>query len=288
MLSRAALFLVAFAWLEARMLGQIPAEERTPITDPDRLEKLGYPKAAKNVFLWSRADTRAGDGPSTASLQAKAAETWGPRYGYTTVFGYELQGYYEVLQNWSRTLLETQVLDNESSTIGHVRIEAPEGARLLSFEFWAYDTSPTADMTFRIWEICQPYGTEDPDSTIVAESSTLGANGNSVGSKTLGNLTVDNQNCVYTAQVVFPPIGESEILSLRKLRFSWARQVSPAPETASFGDVPTSHPFFQFVEALRKAGITLGCGGENFCPDAPLTRGQMAVFLSKALGLQWP
>ena len=26
----------------------------------------------------------------------------------------------------------------------------------------------------------------------------------------------------------------------------------------------------------------------NYCPDAPLTRGQMAVFLSKALGLHWP
>ena len=28
--------------------------------------------------------------------------------------------------------------------------------------------------------------------------------------------------------------------------------------------------------------------GAPGCPDAPLTRGQMAVFLAKALGLQWP
>jgi hypothetical protein len=52
--------------------------------------------------------------------------------------------------------------------------------------------------------------------------------------------------------------------------------------------VPTNHPFFQFVEALAASGITAGCGNGNFCPDAPLTRGQMAVFLSKALGLHWP
>ena len=64
-------------------------------------------------------------------------------------------------------------------------------------------------------------------------------------------------------------------------------QVSPAPGTATFADVPTSHPFFQFVEALAASGITGGCGGSNFCPDAPLTRGQMAVFLAKALGLRW-
>jgi len=52
--------------------------------------------------------------------------------------------------------------------------------------------------------------------------------------------------------------------------------------------VPTSSPQFQFIEALYASGITAGCGNGNFCPNSPLTRGQMAVFLSKALGLQWP
>jgi hypothetical protein len=68
----------------------------------------------------------------------------------------------------------------------------------------------------------------------------------------------------------------------------WRRQVSPAPGTSDFGDVPTSSPQFQFVEALYHAGITAGCGGGNYCPDNPVTRGQMAVFLAKALGLYWP
>lgn len=68
----------------------------------------------------------------------------------------------------------------------------------------------------------------------------------------------------------------------------WRRVVSDPPATPTFGDVPASHAFYQFIEALAKSGITGGCGGGNFCPDAPLTRGQMAVFLSKALGLHWP
>jgi len=68
----------------------------------------------------------------------------------------------------------------------------------------------------------------------------------------------------------------------------WHRTVSPPPAVATFGDVPTSHPFFQFIEALAASGITQGCGGGNFCPDAPVTRGQLAVFLSKALGLHFP
>jgi hypothetical protein len=64
--------------------------------------------------------------------------------------------------------------------------------------------------------------------------------------------------------------------------------VSPAPNTPTFGDVPVDHPFFQFIEALAKSGITGGCGSGNYCPDNPVTRGQMAVFLAKALGLQFP
>ncbi len=68
------------------------------------------------------------------------------------------------------------------------------------------------------------------------------------------------------------------------------RIVSPAPATATFNDVPTSHPFFQYIEALSASGITGGCqvSPPLYCPDAPLTRGQMAVFLAKALGLHWP
>ncbi len=69
---------------------------------------------------------------------------------------------------------------------------------------------------------------------------------------------------------------------------SWRRSVSPAPLVATFNDVPTDHPIFQFVEALAASGITAGCGGGDFCPGNTLTRGQMAVFFAKALGLHFP
>jgi hypothetical protein len=68
----------------------------------------------------------------------------------------------------------------------------------------------------------------------------------------------------------------------------WKRSVSPSPATATFGDVPTDHIFFQFIEALAASGITGGCGAGNYCPDSPVTRGQMATFLAKALGLHFP
>ena len=71
------------------------------------------------------------------------------------------------------------------------------------------------------------------------------------------------------------------------VRVFYKLQVSPAPFVATFNDVPTSDPAFQFIEALVASGVTAGCGGGNYCPDAPLTRRQMAVFLAKLLGLQW-
>ena len=69
---------------------------------------------------------------------------------------------------------------------------------------------------------------------------------------------------------------------------SWRRQTSPAPATATFADVPTTHPFFRAVEALAASGITSGCGPGHFCPIQNVTRGEMAAFLSRALGLYWP
>jgi hypothetical protein len=39
------------------------------------------------------------------------------------------------------------------------------------------------------------------------------------------------------------------------------------------------------MRRLVASGIIIGCGGGNYCPDDPLTRGQRAVFLSKGLGL---
>jgi S-layer homology domain len=75
---------------------------------------------------------------------------------------------------------------------------------------------------------------------------------------------------------------------LGSVQVHWRRQVSPAPPVATFNDVSVIDPGYKYIEALVASGITTGCGGGNYCPDAALTRRQMAVFLSKALGLHWP
>ena len=64
-------------------------------------------------------------------------------------------------------------------------------------------------------------------------------------------------------------------------------QVSQAPGTPTFNDVPVADFGFQYIEALAASGITGGCGGGSYCPDSPVTRRQMAIFIAKALGLSW-
>jgi hypothetical protein len=70
----------------------------------------------------------------------------------------------------------------------------------------------------------------------------------------------------------------------------WRRTVSPPQGSPTFNDVPTSHPFFQYIQALAASGVTSGCQASPplYCPDRQITRGEMAVFLAKALGLHWP
>jgi hypothetical protein len=59
---------------------------------------------------------------------------------------------------------------------------------------------------------------------------------------------------------------------------------------ATFSDVPTSHQFWGFIERIYASGITAGCfqhpitGHKKYCPEDPVTRGQMAAFIVKALG----
>jgi hypothetical protein len=52
----------------------------------------------------------------------------------------------------------------------------------------------------------------------------------------------------------------------------------------TFADVPIDHPLWQYIEAFYNAGITSGCGVSPliYCPENPVTRASMAVFLLRA------
>jgi hypothetical protein len=60
-----------------------------------------------------------------------------------------------------------------------------------------------------------------------------------------------------------------------------AGYLPPACTPGYFNDVACPSLFADWIEQLAVEGITAGCGGGNYCPNDPVTRAQMAVFLLK-------
>jgi hypothetical protein len=69
------------------------------------------------------------------------------------------------------------------------------------------------------------------------------------------------------------------------LRAKYGATYQPPPATGIFTDVPLGSFGDAWIEQLTAEGITGGCGGANYCPEDPVTRAQMAVFLVRTFGL---
>jgi hypothetical protein len=75
------------------------------------------------------------------------------------------------------------------------------------------------------------------------------------------------------------PVTRAE-MAVFLLRGSRGICYSPPQEIGTvFADVPVGSFAAAWIEALALAGVTAGCGGGNYCPNDPITREQMAVFL---------
>ncbi len=64
----------------------------------------------------------------------------------------------------------------------------------------------------------------------------------------------------------------------------------PCVPGTPFTDIQCTGLFDAWIEQFVADGITAGCGGGNYCPDDPVTRGQMSVFIERAMRgtANWP
>ncbi len=182
-------------------------------------------------------------------------------------------------------------------------VHLPSGAKLVYLELDFFDADPLGEVDGRLVTCdylgnnCTNHpaaGAGQPDCLfpgyICSGVAFSDGSGQFNADLTPDNIVVDN---LYGSMFLIaggnsPNPGSGT--SIAGMIVGYQLQVSSAPPMPSFNDVPATHPFFQFIEALKASGITGGCSASPplYCPDAPLTRGQMAVFLSKALGLQFP
>ncbi len=281
---RVALLVVICCWA-APVLAGIPASERVPVTDPTELVAMGFSPDATGVFVWA----------PRAERPARIAEpeSYGLGMDYATVSAFDFFG---GDNGFLRGIFNSHAVYCESGgdySWAHAALDLPDGAAIQSIRFWGYDGSTANGMQAELYETCLPDDTAGPPvNTNVFTTGTL-ASGDPGDFTYLWPvdppLTVDMKSCYYNLKIRMSSnnLCQGEVLRIQKATIAFTRQISPAPAAATFNDVATNHWAFQHVEALAASGITAGCGGSNFCPDAPLTRAQMAVFLSKALGLYW-
>lgn len=81
------------------------------------------------------------------------------------------------------------------------------------------------------------------------------------------------------------PINRAEMAVFLEKASHGPGWVPPPPTGAVFSDVPVGHWAGAYIEALASDGITGGCGGGKYCPDNPVTRAEMAVFLTLTFDL---
>jgi hypothetical protein len=198
--------------------------------------------------------------------------------------------------------LDIPLIDSSMTyeSLGYMRVQGgawapvvlPTGAVLDNIDYYYFDDDPVYDTCVSLWEFSGPtlLGAP-PTEQVIGQLCTEGTDGYGYAIEEISG-TIDNSvwfsgGGQYAVVVGPGPFAFNDSV-FKGVTIWWHRQVRPAPGTATFNDVPTSHPQFQFIESLVDSGITVGCGGGNYCPDNPVTRGQMAVFLAKALGLYWP
>jgi len=172
-------------------------------------------------------------------------------------------------------------VNGSATSFLHAPVILPTGALIVGIGFDGYDVDPSLNINWGIYWVT------------TAASDASGNYGWWVYTTSAGffSSTASADDVVEPDRYLFALVDLNKTgqdMRIKGMRVHYKLQVSPAPGTATFPDVPTGHWAFQYVEALAASGITTGFPDGTFRPTEPTTRAQMATFLSRALGLHWP
>ncbi len=253
--------------------------DRVLVTDPAALTAMGFPADATNVHTRANPPTRSSD---------LAAGDFGTVANFTPIAAKAFIGRENIVGSWQYSGGDVGCCENLSrkgtEQFADAQVLLPDGVNLDFIRFWGHDANVASNMAFFVFEHCLPTLAAGAHTSLVIgqdDPVTTGSGGYQ-SAVTNTTRTINNRDCTYTARVRF---DSTTGLTLQKIRMQWNRQISPAPATARFTDVPTTDPFFQHIEALAASGVTTGCTTTEYCPTQPVTRAQMAIFLARALGL---
>jgi hypothetical protein len=161
--------------------------------------------------------------------------------------------------------------------------QVPAGAVIDSYGLRYCDTTATSNFYGALYDIVGD-GSFNFISQANFPDAACGTMYSPAGANYLWSGNSGHSLDLYVFQIGPDVAGE---VKFRGAEVRFKRTVSPAPLVATFPDVPTGDFGFQYIEALAASGITGGCGGGLFCPDGNVTRRQMAIFIAKALALNY-
>jgi hypothetical protein len=161
------------------------------------------------------------------------------------------------------TAVEVNTAGNSVFEPGETVIVAPS---------WRNDTGAPAAVTGAASSFTGPAGptytitdaTADYGTVAAGATASCTASGNCYG---LNIPTPASRPSLHWDSTVLETLSSSETKT-------WTLHVGN-----SFTDVPTTSPFYRFVETLLHKSVTGGCGPDTYCPTSSTTREQMAVFV---------
>ncbi len=222
----------------------------------------------------------------------KKADTFGSSFSYQRV-GFSSFSPMDSTMTYSDLNFTSPVLSRYPTNANGSGIfvavpQLPSGALVSGVEFDWCDTSAASDLQFQVLSS----GYTGESINVLGSTASSGSSGCGFTTVTLGTpFTISNDGTQFILQATAPTHDGTTSISGAVVRY--VLQVSPAPGSPSFNDVPTSDQGYQYIQALLASGITGGCGANPpfpppvYCPDSFVTRRQMAIFIAKALGLQW-
>ena len=239
------------------------------------------------------ADERIDQLPSSEPARAQAAEVEeAPAFGASTrsslaVWSYQFQGRDPFGDSIADDLYGYRTMTDPNDSFAFIAgINLPSGVYIEQIELDNCDNQPAGNLQLFLYD---SFGDHQFNTIASVTSTDLGGGcARNVFTLPQPYLYPVNQGHYLSLYVVQSMVDPT--LKFRGAIVSYRRVVSSSPAVATFNDVPTSDSAFRFIEALAASGITGGCSASPplYCPDNPVTRRQMAVFLSIALGLHWP
>ena len=121
----------------------------------------------------------------------------------------------------------------------------------------------------------------DAPNTPGLTASVMG-NAGDVYSWAIGGGTIDSGQGTNAITFTAGVPGTRMTLSIDESNAAGCFGAATTAVQVDFNDVPSSDLFYASICTIGRDGITVGCGSGNYCGDAAVSRGQMAVFLLKA------